>query len=128
MNGNKIVETIMEAATLIDPASIQQVSISASTIFGIGILCASLNRNIHRTVRRLFEPFEVERKKNATFVLNSYQINIVKSKASSIAKCTTSVWFATFVLNYYQMTSILKSMASSFAKSTTIPRLKKQSG
>ena len=63
MNGNKIVETTMGAATLIGLASIQQVFISASTIFGIGILCASLNRKIHRTVCRLFEPFEEERKK-----------------------------------------------------------------
>ena len=61
MNGNKIVETTMEAVTGL--ASIQQVFISASTIFGIGILCASLNRKIHRTVCRLFEPFEEERKK-----------------------------------------------------------------
>ena len=66
-----------------------QVFISTSAIFGIGILWLNFNQKVFATVCRLVSaPFEEERK-NAAFVLNSYQISIIKTKTSSFSRLTT---------------------------------------
>lgn len=63
-----------------------QVFISTSVIFRIGVLWLNFNRKVFSTVCQLISaPFE-EKQKNATFVLNSCRISVIKRRASPFAR------------------------------------------